>query len=50
MVSGAARWQRAGVSRNYFDERIAATYDADSADMFDPSVVEPTVDFLAELA
>jgi SAM-dependent methyltransferase len=34
----------------YFDERIAATYDELSADMFDPAVVEPTVDFLAELA
>ncbi|HEV8280644.1 MAG TPA: class I SAM-dependent methyltransferase [Candidatus Limnocylindrales bacterium] len=34
----------------YFDERVAATYDESSADMFDPAVVEPTVDFLAELA
>jgi SAM-dependent methyltransferase len=34
----------------YLDERIAATYDELSADMFDPAVVEPTVDFLAELA
>ena len=34
----------------YFDERIAAGYDAKSADMFDPAVVDPTVDFLAELA
>ncbi len=34
----------------YFDERIAATYDADSAEMFDPDGLEPVVDFLAELA
>jgi SAM-dependent methyltransferase len=36
--------------RNYFDERIAERYDATSADMFDPAVVDPTVTFLAELA
>ena len=35
---------------NYFDERIAANYDADSTDRFDPAVVGATVDFLAELA
>ena len=34
----------------YFDERIAAGYDATSADMFEPAVVEPAVDFLADLA
>jgi SAM-dependent methyltransferase len=33
-----------------FDEGVAATYDESSADMFEPAVVEPTVDFLAELA
>ncbi len=38
------------VGTNYFDTRIAQHYDADSADMFDPAVVGPTVDFLAELA
>ena len=35
---------------NYFDEPVAAVYDADSAEMFDPAVVDPTVDFLAALA
>ena len=40
----------ARVPKIYFDERIAAGYDADAADMFDPGVVEPTVSFLAELA
>lgn len=34
----------------YFDESAAASYDEDSAEMFDPTVVEPAVDFLAELA
>ena len=34
----------------YFDERIAAGYDAASAAMFDPDVVGPNVDFLAGLA
>ena len=35
---------------NYFDERTARNYDAGSSEMFDPAVVEPTVDFLAGLA
>ena len=34
----------------YFDEQIAARYDADSADMFDPALLEATVSFLADLA
>jgi SAM-dependent methyltransferase len=34
----------------YFDERVAARYDESSADMFDPEVVDPVVDLLAELA
>jgi SAM-dependent methyltransferase len=38
------------VPKNLFDERIAARYDASSADRFDPAVLEPTVDFLAGLA
>ncbi len=33
-----------------FDEVVAATYDADSADMFAPEVLQPAVEFLAELA
>jgi hypothetical protein len=32
------------------DERIAASYDADSAAMHDPAVVDPAVDLLAALA
>ncbi len=38
------------VRKNYFDGPIAETYDDDSSSMFDPAVVEATVDFLAELA
>ena len=34
----------------YFGERIAARYDESEAEMFDPAVVEPAVDFLVELA
>jgi SAM-dependent methyltransferase len=34
----------------YFDERIAARYDESASDMFDPAVVDPVIDFLAELA
>ena len=34
----------------YFDEEIAATYDDESAEMFDSEVLEPAVDFLAEIA
>ena len=33
-----------------FGEGVAATYDEDSDEMFDPAVVGPTVDFLADLA
>ncbi len=35
---------------NIFDERIAPFYDATAADMFDPAVLDPTVEFLATLA
>lgn len=34
----------------YFDERIASRYDESAAEMFDPAVVVPAVDFLVELA
>jgi hypothetical protein len=36
--------------QGYFGARVAARYDRVSGDMFDPAVVEPTVDRLAELA
>jgi SAM-dependent methyltransferase len=34
----------------YFDQRVAARYDESSAEMFEPEVVDPVVDFLVELA
>ena len=37
-------------SPGYFDERIAQDYDADAADRYDPAVLGPTVDFLADAA
>jgi SAM-dependent methyltransferase len=37
------------VPEDYFGEHVAARYDGD-AEMFDPAVVDPAVDFLAELA
>jgi SAM-dependent methyltransferase len=35
---------------DYFGERVAERYDESSADMFEPAVVDPVVDFLADLA
>jgi SAM-dependent methyltransferase len=35
---------------DHFGEEVAARYDADSAAMFAPEVVEPAVEFLADLA
>lgn len=35
---------------NYFDERIAATYEAKWPELFEPAVVDPAVSFLADLA
>jgi SAM-dependent methyltransferase len=35
---------------DYFGARVAARYDESAADMFDPAVVDPVVDFLADLA
>jgi len=38
------------VAKIYFDEHRAERYDEDSADMFEPAVLDPAVDFLADLA
>jgi SAM-dependent methyltransferase len=38
------------VPEDHFGERVAARYDESSADMFEPAVVDPVVDFLAALA
>jgi hypothetical protein len=34
----------------FFDEQVAARYDQSAAEMFDPAVVDPVVDFLFGLA
>ena len=39
-----------GAEEGYFGERVAAAYDEHSATMFDPAVVGPAADALAELA
>jgi SAM-dependent methyltransferase len=38
------------VPANYFDERIAETFETKWAESFDPAVVDPAVSFLADLA
>jgi SAM-dependent methyltransferase len=38
------------VPKNYFDERIAKAYDSMWADLFEPTVLDPAVRFLADLA
>jgi Methyltransferase domain len=38
------------MGEGYFGERVAAVYDEHSASMFDPAVVGPAVEMLAELA
>jgi SAM-dependent methyltransferase len=35
---------------DYFGEHVAERYDESAADMFEPAVVDPVVDFLADLA
>jgi SAM-dependent methyltransferase len=40
----------APVPTNYFDERIAKSYEARWPELFEPAVVDPAVSFLAELA
>jgi hypothetical protein len=39
-----------GAGEGFFGERVASAYDERSATMFDPAVVGPAVDLLAELA
>jgi SAM-dependent methyltransferase len=38
------------MAEDHFGERVAERYDESSPEMFDPAVVEPAVDFLADLA
>jgi hypothetical protein len=35
--------------KNYFDERIAKSYEAKWPELFEPAMVDPVVAFLAEL-
>src|SRR6266699_4801239 len=35
---------------DHFGERVAERYDESAADLFEPAVVDPVVDFLADLA
>jgi len=36
--------------KNYFDERIAESYEAKWPNLFEPAVIDPVVSFLADLA
>jgi SAM-dependent methyltransferase len=38
------------MAENYVGEGVAARYDASAADLFAPAVIDPVVDFLADLA
>jgi SAM-dependent methyltransferase len=50
MAAGARPCQAAAVPQNTFDERIAKSYEARWPELFDPAVVDPAVELLAELA
>jgi SAM-dependent methyltransferase len=49
-VTVCGRFRPVHQEDGYFDERAAARYDEDSAEMFEPGVLGPIVDFLAEIA
>src|SRR5215468_2506003 len=38
------------MTEDHFGEEVAAKYDMSAAEMFDPDVLDPAVDFLAALA
>ena len=38
------------MAENYFDERIAATYEEKWPELFEPAAIDPVVSFLADLA
>jgi predicted TPR repeat methyltransferase len=42
--------ENAVMPQDHFGEHVAERYDETTADMFDPEVVDPVVDFLAALA
>ncbi len=37
------------VTRNYFDQRIARSYEAKWPELFEPAAIDPVVGFLADL-
>jgi SAM-dependent methyltransferase len=43
-------WHREPMTKVHFDERIAAQYDSDDGEMFQPAAINPVVSFLAGLA
>jgi hypothetical protein len=50
VAAAGGLWDAAPVPRNYFDERIAKSYQAKWPELFEPGVVDPAVRFLAGLA
>jgi hypothetical protein len=50
MVASGRPCHAAPVPTNYFDERIAKSYEAKWPELFEPAVVDPAVRFLAGLA
>jgi predicted TPR repeat methyltransferase len=50
MAAAGGLWDAAPVPRNYFDERIAKSYQAKWPELFEPGMVDPAVRFLARLA
>ena len=50
MVALGSRCHAAPVPANYFDKRIAKSYEAKWPELFEPAAVDPVVRFLAELA
>jgi SAM-dependent methyltransferase len=50
LVSGMGRCKCLRVPEDYFGDDVAVRYDESSGSMFDPEMLGPTVDMLAELA
>jgi SAM-dependent methyltransferase len=50
MVAGVGPCDAAPLAEDFFDERVAKTYEAKWPELFEPAVIEPAVRFLAELA
>jgi SAM-dependent methyltransferase len=50
MVHAKDPCHAAPMPKNYFDERIAKSYEAKWPELFEPAMVDPVVAFLAELA